>query len=205
MVETAPKALWTSLPSWSASRIGREDFRGPAALKILVRVTWLEAEIAVGAPKACPACRRQPRVPQSSSRLMFFSLPLTHWSLTGGDDFHFLGSFAPWLQPTPCSIRLSCCIYPLDLFYVYYFNLCFLSILLLQIMFVEILYQIRTCPKVLRWLAALVLLLWFGAWHQPLYSKTQHDEIFTPLVRKHIDNGSGHGGSKSCHSRSACS
>lgn len=70
-------------------------------------------------------------------------------------------------------------------------------------MFVEALYQIRTCPKVLRWLAALILLVWLGAWRQPLHSKSQHDESFAPLVRKHIDHGSGRGGSKSCHSRSA--
>jgi hypothetical protein len=70
-------------------------------------------------------------------------------------------------------------------------------------MFVEVLYQIRTCPKVLRWLAALVLLLWLGAWRQPLHSKTQQDESFAPLVRKHIDDGSGRGGSKSCHSNLA--
>jgi hypothetical protein len=57
-------------------------------------------------------------------------------------------------------------------------------------MFVEILYRVRTCPKLLRWLAVLVLVVWLGTWHHSLHSSKQTYEGFTPLVREYIDQGS---------------
>lgn len=60
-------------------------------------------------------------------------------------------------------------------------------------MFVEILYRVRTYPKLLRWFAVLVLVVWLGTWHHSLHSSKQTYEGFTPLVREYIDQGFGHG------------
>lgn len=133
-----------------------------------------------GLTRGC--ARAEPRVTAFSSRALF---PLTHISLSSCYDL-LDQRFA--LRITPC--------YPS--FYICIPSLFFL----VPVMFVEILYQVRTCPKLLRWLAVLVLVLWLGIWHHPLQSsKQQTHEAFAPLVREHIDQGSGHGGSRSCDSR----
>jgi hypothetical protein len=145
MVETkAPRALWTSSPSWSTRRMGQEDFQAidrsrswqvpaDAAWKNPSRVDFsLRLRLRVGRqgspglvpPQPLDACRRQPRVPYPI--LMFFSLPLTHWSLYQDDDFPFLDYYAVDSTHAVFNSPILCIFtYPLNLFYVY-FNLCLL-------------------------------------------------------------------------------